>query len=404
MKRLLALAMIALLATPASGAIGTSDAVFTDDHPDGAVDTAPVATENQAQTQPNVTRTQLELPGDARHNATEVSLDLGTAIAVDDGQLASEYQVRVDERRLASADDDARLVDRFTDRVEARIDVLRDRERAASRAYANGDISNREFARRLALIGAEANQLEEQLRTLRATTERRDTIDRIDSLEFRLRPSHSPSHDAFERGFRGDRVSDVSVAATPEGYVLGLLNRSQETFHRHAVRFDNRNPTGTVTLERPTEGFDRVRELYPETNSKDVFITSGRYQNDAGLIRIEVTYPEGPVTLYVDTATTDVFYETRTLDVEAMPRSTVVNRTTDGVRIVVERTFDNGPALVKAFDADTGEPTGVTLAVDGRDVGGTGVNGERWYVAPPGAYQLSVSDGEERFNVTVPAE
>ncbi|HKL30852.1 MAG TPA: hypothetical protein VJ898_16500, partial [Natrialbaceae archaeon] len=199
------------------------------------------------------------------------------------------------------------------------------------------------------------------------------------------------------------KTSHVSITATQNGYVLGLLNQSEGTYYRQALRFDNRNPDGPTTLKTTDQAFDRLRALYPETKTDEVFIPSLQRARDAGLYEVSINYPEGSSTLYLDAATSSVFFEVKRLDVEAMPRSTVLNRTIDGLRIVVERTYDNGPALVKAFDADTGEPAGVTLAVDGRDVGGTGVNGERWFIAPSGTYQLSVSNGDARFNVTVPA-
>jgi len=404
MKRVLALAMIALLAVPASAGLGTSTASFSGGPTDDTDGVAIAAQTNGTVVNgSNVTRTRLELSGDTRHNVTRPSLDLGAAIAADDGALESAYQTRVDQRRIFSASDGDRLVERFTDRVETRIDALRTRERAATQAYAAGDISEQELARRLVLIANEANQLHDQLKALGDVANRRETTLRITSLEFRPRSFTGRAHDELERGLRGTKTSHVSITATQNGYVLGLLNQSEGTYYRQALRFDNRNPDGPTTLKTTDQAFDRLRALYPETKTDEVFIPSLQRARDAGLYEVSINYPEGSSTLYLDAATSSVFFEVKRLDVEAMPRSTVLNRTIDGLRIVVERTYDNGPALVKAFDADTGEPAGVTLAVDGRDVGGTGVNGERWFIAPSGTYQLSVSNGDARFNVTVPA-
>jgi len=404
MKRALALAMIALLAVPATAAVGAPDTVRSETPAEDTVGTpTAVAATGTGTNHTSVNRTRLELPDDPRHGGHGLSLDIGTVIALDDGVLESRYQLAVDRRRIAGEGIADPLVVRFTDRIESRIDELRTREETAARAYAENEISNREFARRLALISAEAARLENQLGSLKATVDRRETALRIDSLILRLQTFRGPAHGALERSLRGERSSDVSVAATPQGYVLGLLNRSEGTYYRHAVRFDNRNLAGNVTLGTPIEGINRVRTLYSETNTDEVFITSARYANDGRLIQLNVNYPAGPVTMYVDTATADVFYEERRLEFERMPRSTVLNETIDGVRLVVERTHDNGPTLVRATDADTGEPVGVTLAVDGRDVGGTGINGERWFIGAPGAYNLSVSQGDAVFNVTVPA-
>ncbi|MFW5919914.1 MAG: DUF7096 domain-containing protein [Halanaeroarchaeum sp.] len=403
MNRVPALATIALLLVAAVVGFGSSPAVGSSSLEPVSVGST-VETNDLATDDSNASRTRLELPGEPHHENARLSLDVGTTLAIGDGQFETRYQQELDQRRIADADGDERLVSQFTDRIESRIDELRDRERAAVKAYAAGETSSREFARQLVLISAEATQLERQLSTLKDVTDERETALRIDSLTVRLQSRLGPVHETLEQDLNGEGTADVAVAATTEGYVLGWLDRSSDTYHRHAIRYDARNLGGDVTLATPNDGFERVRDLYPETDTNEVFITSARYANQAGLIRINVNYPEGPVTLYLDTASAEVFHEERRLDVEEMPRSTAINETTDGVRIVVERTFDNGPTLVKAFDAETDEPTGVTLAADGRDVGGTGGTGERWFVAPPGTYTLSVSDGDAQFNVTVPAE
>ncbi|MFT4931898.1 MAG: hypothetical protein ACI91T_001784, partial [Natronomonas sp.] len=362
MKRALALAMIALLAVPASAAVGSPDAWVADGTTEAIGSTVSVTAENGSATNhTNVTRTRLELLDDPKHDAIRPSLDLGTAIATDDAQLESAYQIRVDQRRIFSASNADDLIERFADRIEARIDALRTQQRAATRAYASGEISDREFASQFVLIASEVDHLTEELQTLREAASRRETILRIESLEFRLRSFSGRAHDELERGLRGGEASLVSIAATQDGYVLRLLNRSEGTFYRQALRFDNRNPNGTPSLETTDEAFDRLQTLYSETTTDEVFIRSFdaapvQRARDAGPYEAVISYPEGYVTLYLDAATESVFYEERRLQFERMPRTTVLNETIDGVRLVVERTHDNGPTLVRATDADTGEP------------------------------------------------
>lgn len=419
MKRGLALALIALLAVPAGAAVGPSGVLIANDRIDTVT---PVQDGDDTDVRPmhmgtddvddrslqtangtNVTRTRLELSGTPRHNSTRLSFDLGSTIALDDSELASKYQMELDGRRLRQADDRGRVMGRILDRIDARIDALRARERAAAAAYARNDISHQEFARRLVLIAAEARDLGNQLQALESPANSRETTRQIESMSSRPTPFTGTAHRELETGLRGASTSPVSVAASDGGYVLGTIDRDDGSYYRHGIRFDNRNSDGPVTIETTGEALDRLRALYPETETTGVFIPSIRRETSAGLYEVNVNYPEGSVTLYLDAATESVFYEVRELEVDAMPRTTVINETSADVRVVVERTNGNGPALVKTMDAETGTPIGVALSIDDRRIGDTGPDGKLWSLAPPGTFELGVSSGETRFNVTVPS-
>jgi hypothetical protein len=400
MKRFLALAMIALLAVPAGATLGGPDAL-PQSGPGDATSDRSTARNGSVDDVTSVNRTRLELSGDSRYNVTRLSFDLGAAVAIDDGTLAAEYQARVDHQRVSNADGGDRLIERFAERIESELDALRVRERTAAETYVSGAMSDRAFARRLVLVSSEANQLREQLSSLGEATDRRETMLRLDSLEFRPRSFTGQAHEQLERGLHGENASPVAITATRNGYALQLLDRSKGTYYRQAIRFDNRNPDGETTVRTTDQAFDRLRALYPETTTDEVFIPSVQRAREAGLYEVRINYPEGSATLYLDAATSSVFYEVQRLDIEAMPRSTAVNESVDGIRVVVERTADGGPTLVKTFDADTGAPVEVTLEVDGREVGRTNPEGQRWFLAPPGTYELSIGEGDARVNVTV---
>lgn len=400
MKRVLALVMIALLAVTASAGVGASPMAPDSGSSAGSTDaTIAVAANGTTQNEINVTRTRIDAPGSVRHNNTKLSLDLGTAIAVDDTTLESEFQQRVDHRRLLTADTDDQLVNRFVTRIDAKLDNLRSREQQAAVAYANGDISGREFSRRLVVISHQANQLDGQLEALREEADRRESS--LRGLQFRIQSFTGTAHDALERGVRGSKTSTVSVTASGNGYVLGLLDRSAETYYRQAFRFDRRNPDGDQTIRTADQAFDRIRTLYPETTTESVFFPSLDSARAAGIYEGRIDYPEGTATLYLDAATASVFYEVRQLELDAMPSEELQNETVGDIQIVVEQTFDNGPTRVKTYDAVTGEPIGARIAVNGRDVGGTGVTGDRWFIAPPGEYELTISHDGAEFTVTV---
>jgi hypothetical protein len=425
MKRVLALALVALLAVPAAAAVGTPHATSSDGpametvvppdptgpSTDGIVADPPGATNdtttsNETATarnqEQNVTRTRLELPGNPRYNVTQPSLDVGTAIAMGDGGIASQYHRALAERRLQETDDAERLETRLVDAAEVEVERLRDRERATVQAYATNQITEKAFVRRFVIVSSQANDLQTELQALESAVDRRETTLRIESLLFRLRTYSGAAHTQLERGVAGNEALSVSVMATQEGYVLGLLDRSEGTFYRQAFRFDNRNPNGTVTVETPSNALDRARTLYPETNTSDVFIPSVYGASRAGIYELTVNYPEGGATLFLDAATANVFYEVKQQDLDSLPRSIVFNDTKADVRVIVERSYSNGPTLVRVLDADTGSPVDGALTVDGRRIGDVGADGERWFVAPPGTYELSVSRGTTTVNVTLP--
>lgn len=384
------LLVVLLVAAPLTASVGTGDGPTNSEGPTAA--DRSVALQNE---------TQLGLDGAARYNYSSPTSSFGTAVAGVDAELRTRYRRELAEVRVAAGPAGTQApYARVAADVEAEVNAMRARERAAVRRYANGSISENELARVLARQHAHAVAIERSVRDLRLLASDDEVQDRFRDLQGRLETFQSPVRSLLLQSVRGEGATPtVLVAATGDGAVLAAVHDG--TFYREAIRYDYRQPSQPPSISTPGNAIDRIGELYPETESAEAGISGLRRFPSQQLFRVEIDHPTGPTQAYLDMATARVFYEKKRQPLSALSPTTAVNQSTDGLRVVVNRTAPTGAMEIRVYDAETGDPVDARIGIGGQIVGSTGADGRLWTVEPPRAYAINATSGEASATVVV---
>jgi hypothetical protein len=392
------LAALAVTAPVLSAGAGEA----TDPASDGVL--APGAAPNGT----NATVTRLGVGGPLTAEGFAVPTpEVSAAVSIGDREFRGQLLAYGTLQRLREADTTAAnrsVVRTGLDAFQERVELLRDVELDATRAYYDGEIDATELLQRIARVHAEAGATTAALEHVR---DRARVIDG-EAITFSLRArsfSVTRDFDGFETSLRellngslrrGTPTPRVHVVASEDGLVLETIHEG--TYVRDAVRFGHYDPTEPPSIDR-SEAISMVFDRYPTlaTNSS----VSGPNQIAGRLWQVRVRYPEGESTVFLDRSTEQVYREVHELDVSDLSTLTAVSRTDGGVRVVVNRTAAGNPYEVHVADARTGEPIDATVAVGDEVVGTTGQDGRLWALGPTEAFQFSVRTDRRTVNVSV---
>jgi hypothetical protein len=322
------------------------------------------------------------------------SLDLSATLSAETTALDGQFRDETLRVSFSRAETDAArraILERHTNRVEARTAELRAAERDALESYNVGDLSTRGYLQRLARIDAAGDQL-------------RGTVDRLDS--YRLR---APEANVSERrlgGIRADlvaldgpvreRVQSVYAGSRPPTRVFVETGESSVVLSTIVERNDRRlfvREAYVGEVRRLSTGEDRYRDdivealsraeaLYPWALSHGDF---GGARGNAEVYSVKVTQPRGGFDLltYLDGQSGSVFAERQEKDVALVPTTT--RRTVDGeagLVLTTQRSYGGGPLNVTVTDSETGDPVDAAVRLNNMSVGRTGANGTLWTVSP----------------------
>lgn len=381
--------------SPRVGDDGTVTATGEATTADGAVAGGPLAaplvpTDN--------TTARLEL---VRYRVTQSEFEtvrIGTASAL---QVGSD-RVRHEHRRIAieqqfeaaeDVDSQRSVVDRSLIDVRNQAQALERRERAAIRAYSDGNITAATLVRRLARIDAEARSLTETLELVSRLTNRIPTDDfesPIREVRGSLEPLRGPVRHRVARALSGEATATrVHVVASDEGVVLATLAGGQ--YVREASNWGNRNVTADPVLDYGdySDIGARVEELYPWVTSKR---SNPEFdQMGVSIWRFRATHPQGVLVTYVDTSTTDVYREVQRLDLDDMPSTMSVVRTRRGLRVALDRTYPGGPLRILVEDASTDAVVNANVTVGEYRLGRIGADGVVMTIEPEPPYTVNVT-------------
>jgi len=336
------------------------------------------------------------------------SIDVGVAVAAGSSDLRSDYATTTFERQFFQQDSDAardRLVDETLTDIESQRTSLERRNQAAIQQYASGVITATEFLRQRALIDAESRQLATRLDRIRATAGTAPDYSLSPAQRFRLENSRGVLK--TYRGPISQRISHetagtvepnaVYVEASSEGYMLSTVADGQYT--RETYLGQDREQTAVDQFAQTNDSLGavntRAETLYPWLYSEQY--PSVQTYGRSAIYQIQADHSNGQLTAYLDGGTTNVFYETQTLELTTVDRSEVAAGVNQSVRVRVQQSFESGPLLITATDNSTGSPTDATVRINGKRIGTTGTDGTLWTVEPRGEYTVTATtqDGEQ---------
>lgn len=402
---LLAALLVAALAAPASvGGVSLLDA--------NTASTAPSVGVSE-----NTTRVlRLEQLQAAGFGAPDVVVLDATAAQA--AELDTAYSLNVVERKLSAAPNATvrrEILRNYTEAAQQDVSRLVEAEQEAREAYAEGDITARQYAQELAVIHARAAALQRFLGSTSSpqpsmwsfTSPYQDIQDRVDVLREDLQHLTGPVRAEMAAAVRGDRAPlRVFVAAGQNGFELSYI-RADGVYVRSAYRADNidDDPTGA----RSIESILRIApNLYPwalAENASGPGSLAATPVPAHGSIRTTIQHPHGRVLAQVDASTEQVYYEVQYKRLEALPVDYTYDRTENGSRLLVSRTYPGGPLKVRLLNVSGTNTTGYTdtpVNVNGT-VHRTDADGVAWFISPEGAYNVTTVANQTEFHVNVTA-
>jgi len=332
---------------------------------------------------------RLELEGTSRYETITPSWNFGARIEASDGTMSAALESSAFQNRIATLSGERKeraITDRLQ-RLEDHVVALRASERAAVRAYARGETSAENLSTALVRSHTEAAVIDSTLTRLARQSDSDSNEGFARALRFRLNTFRSPLRQRLTETLRnGDDAVRISVRASDNGYVLGATDDG--TYYREALRYDNRRPDGPKAITSGEQLGDRQEEVYNVSS----FGYQQYYQGAGAYVgRMVYDFPDGEIRGFFDGGTGDVFFERNTYRLDDMERTEAVNVTNDSARLVVERTFFDGPIRITVVNPETGNPVDTTVRVAGNRVGSTGADGTLWVVEPAMPYVVSVT-------------
>ena len=318
----------------------------------------------------------------------DTSLDVASAVATDVSSLTSRLTQAAIETEYRSAPPEARqaVLERYTAALANRTADLRAAERAALRAFNDGDITARQYLRTLAEIDATADRLWESSQFVKdewSTVTGQYGRDPSAAIRADLYGLRGSLRDDLQSVYAGRRSSlRVHVTTTDSGFVLGAFVESggRETFRREAYLGDvRRRSTGPDRYGGDAvEAATRIQALYPWAFSDEGLSVRG----NAGTYTAPKRHAHGSTTVFLDGESGHVFAEHQVMYLDRVPiSSTNQTNASNGLTVTLEQTHCGGPLSVTVNDV-TGERVAATVTVNGRSVGETGADGTLWTVTP----------------------
>ncbi|MFB6183299.1 MAG: hypothetical protein ABEI96_01980 [Haloarculaceae archaeon] len=332
------------------------------------------------------------------------TLDVAGAVALDAERLHGRYESLAFENAFASTTSKQRrveLLQRQADRIAARIDTLQDRQGRALREYNADAMSTRRFLRELATVDAAAERLQSDLTAIRrraATTGGftlpNDLRTRFDNHQADLVALEGPVRSRLADSLAGERPA-TTVYIVTSGRDLMLATTTDQHYVREAYLGDERvvggvDRFGQTDRPRISVAYQRAANLYPWAFENALAPPSANGFGNTSVYQIDIEHTQGDMTTYLDGTTRNAYRETQRKRLADVP--TTVNRTTtETLTLRVNRTYPTGPMHLTITRTDTDEPVNAAVRVDGYLVGHTGRDGSLWAVTPPGTVRINAT-------------
>lgn len=421
---LLALSPVAALPTTGGPADGSAATLVRD---------APATTNATDTTTPPVTdrngsTSYLTLPsGDVQTSTVAtVGLDVGASVAMDDAALRGRYErIRLVEafQSADTVEERRAVLARALERLDERITTLEERERRVLFRYNRDAIGPQTYLRELAAVDAGADALSPAVQQLYQYTQSVDDppvgAADVAALKARLVGLNGPVRERVEDAMRGETTSQrVYVSTSDSGVVLAAVvgNEFDRQYVREAYFPDERAAgapdqffrDGQYQLE---DAQDRARELYPWAFDNQLAFSVGS-RTGAPFLYLDGVYSvtvdhrqgtarSGDLITYLDGGTTEVFREIQYLSLDDVPTADPQTNSSDGLLVQVNRTYAGGPLEIRVRDAETNDPVGATVSIDGEQVGETGPDGRLWTLTPRDPFEVNATARNTTVSVPI---
>jgi hypothetical protein len=397
---------------PAAGVDGADDAVTPAPERDGSSPAAIRAPVAQADGNGSV-RQQINVldtpPGSVeRWNIQRQYVDLGPAVGLSTNATTDRLRTLAMVERVEGANTTEERQERLRTALrdlEARVDELDRRQTAAIRAYGQREIESRELLVALGRINIAADERSERGGRMEDLADSTGGFDfgrgRLASIGNRLSAFRGPVRSRVEAVLRGEAAPHRFYLSTgPESVTVSTV--LDDAYLREAYRGDLRNGAGdAIELE---VALDIVAASYPviwNTTREQTQVFGG-----GEVYPVRIAHSRGDLTAFVDSDARVVYAEHQRRPLASVAPDQRVQRTGDGLRIVVNQTYPGGPSQIRVVDAETGDPVEATVSMtvgtgDAERLGTTDEAGTLWTLSPYRRYTVAVEGRDGAVNATV---
>ena len=334
------------------------------------------------------------------------------AASIQASELDSEYSLAAVQQRIQDAPNATvrrQVLQNYTDAAAKDVQALQNAERNARRDFVNGDITRQQYAQQLAIIHAKASHLSRFLGgragaapSLYSYANSFTGIqNEVAYLNEELQYLIGPTREEMAEAIQGERPPvRVFVAASDVGFELSHIQNGG-VYVRSAYRADNVDDD--TSGARSIEAILRIAPtLYPWAIGENLTgpgSLAATPITSHGTSRTTINHPHGRINAPVDHTTEQVYYEVQHKRLESLPLEHRFNRTENGTRVLVSRTYPGGPMQVRILNVtgDTPEPVGGTPVTVNGTTQNTDFNGVAWFISPKGEYNITTTVNETEF-------
>ncbi|WP_435184776.1 DUF7094 domain-containing protein [Halobellus sp. EA9] len=337
----------------------------------------------------------------ARSTLETEYVELGSGLAFTSATADARLETTTVLARIQAADTVAnrqQYLLQAVSAIEQRVVSLRARQRQVVAAYSRGDLSPRRLLYELALIDAEARELEDRRARLQSLAREASgftiSASRFGNIELELNTLTGPVRGYAAAVLRGEAASSrFFVQSGPNSVVLSVIRDG--TYVREAYRGPLRTgDSGSFSLVEAVNVTERAYPTVAEIRLRDDVLGNP----DSDSTRVTIEHERGRLVAYVDSGSKRVFKEYQYRPLDQMTTRAPVSAEKDALNLTAHRTYPGGPVRLQLNSTTSGEPVDAQITVGpagGRSsvVGRTGSDGSLWTMAPAGTYQVTAIDG-----------
>ncbi|SEF88325.1 DUF7096 domain-containing protein [Halobellus limi] len=341
-------------------------------------------------------------PGETTRSTLETEyVELGSGLAFSRATTDARLETEAVVERIESADSPEKRQQYLLQEISAieqRIITLRTRQRQVVGAYGRGELPPRRLLYELALIDAEARELQQRRDRIETLTQSTPGFSisaaRFGNVELELNTLTGPVRGHAAAVLNGDADSArFFVQSGENSVVLGVIRDG--TYVRESYRGALRGgEDGAFSLADAVNATEAAYPTITELRLRDDVVGNP----DSDSTRVTVEHERGRLVAFVDSRSQRVFKEHQYRPIDRVTTSSPTSAIKDGLELTAHRTYPGGPVRLQLNATSNDEPVDAQITVGpagGRSsvVGETGEDGSLWTLAPAGTYQVTAIDG-----------
>ena len=282
--------------------------------------------------------------------------------------------------------------------IEQRIITLNTRQRQVVEAYGRDELTPRRALYELALIDAEARELQQRRDRIETLTQSTPgfsiSSSRFGNVELELNTLTGPVRGHAASVLNGEADSTrFFVQSGDDSVVLGVIRDG--TYVRESYRGVLRvGDGGSFSLPDAVNATEAAYPTITDLRLRDDVVGNP----DSDSTRVTIEHDRGRLVAFVDSGSQRVFKEYQFRPIDQVTTTSSTSAIKDGLELTAHRTYPGGPVRLQLNSTSTDEPVDAQITVGpagGRSsvVGETGNDGSLWTLAPSGTYQVTAIDG-----------